>query len=129
MKLTRIGVDLAKQVFQIHGVDRQEQSIRRRRWSRERWLSAVAEVAALDCEKRHVEFDPEGLDDPTRAWAQDHYISYWTYPGGACEIDDDIWSLFVLAKGNNTVVMADAERALLATGQFVKVPVDFAQFR
>ena len=23
MKLTRVGVDLAKQVFQVHGVDRQ----------------------------------------------------------------------------------------------------------
>ena len=26
MKLTRVGVDLAKQVFQVHGVDRAERS-------------------------------------------------------------------------------------------------------
>ena len=26
MKLTRVGVDLAKQVFQVHGVDRAEQA-------------------------------------------------------------------------------------------------------
>jgi transposase len=31
MKLTRIGVDVAKQVFQVHGVDRHETSIWRRR--------------------------------------------------------------------------------------------------
>ncbi len=30
MKLTRIGVDVAKQVFQVHGVDRHEQPIWRR---------------------------------------------------------------------------------------------------
>jgi hypothetical protein len=28
MKLTRVGVDLAKQVFQVHGVDRAERTIR-----------------------------------------------------------------------------------------------------
>jgi transposase len=30
MKLTRVGVDLAKQVFQVHGVDRAERPICRR---------------------------------------------------------------------------------------------------
>lgn len=50
MKLTRIGVDVAKQVFQVHGVDRAEQPIWRRRLSRERWLKAVSEVAEPGCE-------------------------------------------------------------------------------
>jgi transposase len=50
MKLTRIGVDVAKQVFQVHGVDRHEQPIWRRRLSRERWLKAVAEAAEPGCE-------------------------------------------------------------------------------
>ena len=27
MKLTRVGVDLAKQVFQVHGVDRAERPV------------------------------------------------------------------------------------------------------
>ncbi len=27
MKLTRVGVDLAKQVFQVHGVDRAERAL------------------------------------------------------------------------------------------------------
>lgn len=50
MKLTRIGVDVAKQVFQVHGVDRNEQPVWRRRLSRERWLQAVSEVAEPGCE-------------------------------------------------------------------------------
>ncbi len=44
MKLARIGVDVAKQVFQVHGVDKHEQPVWRRRLSRDRWLKAV-----LDC--------------------------------------------------------------------------------
>ncbi|RDI96770.1 IS110 family transposase [Dyella solisilvae] len=50
MKLTRIGVDVAKQVFQVHGVDRHEQPVWRRRLSRERWLRAVSEVAEPGCD-------------------------------------------------------------------------------
>lgn len=50
MKLTRIGVDVAKQVFQVHGVDRHEQPTWRRRLSRDRWLKAVQEVAEPGCE-------------------------------------------------------------------------------
>ncbi|WP_267225608.1 hypothetical protein [Dyella silvae] len=50
MKLTRIGVDVAKQVFQVHGVDRLEQPVWRRRLSRDRWLKAVMEVAEPGCE-------------------------------------------------------------------------------
>jgi transposase len=34
MKLTRIGLDLAKNVFQIHGVDRSERVVARRPLSR-----------------------------------------------------------------------------------------------
>jgi len=50
MKLTRIGVDVAKQVFQVHGVDRHEQPVWRRRLPRERWLKAVLEMAEPGCE-------------------------------------------------------------------------------
>jgi transposase len=50
MKLKRIGVDLAKQVFQVHGVDRYEQPIWRRRLPRERWLQAIVETAEPGCE-------------------------------------------------------------------------------
>jgi hypothetical protein len=49
-ELTRIGVDVAKQVFQVHGVDRHEQPVWRRRLSRDRWLRAVVEAAPPGCE-------------------------------------------------------------------------------
>jgi len=38
MKIMRIGVDLAKNVIQVHGVDRTEKPVWRRRLSREKWL-------------------------------------------------------------------------------------------
>lgn len=72
---------------------------------------------------------PEGLDDPRIAMSQDRYFSFWVYPGGSYEIDDDIWGLFIWGGANNHEVTADIERVLLATGQFVKEFVDFAQFR
>jgi hypothetical protein len=39
MKLTRVGVDLAKQVFQVHGVDRSERAVWCKRLKRARWIS------------------------------------------------------------------------------------------
>lgn len=48
MKLMRIGVDLAKNVFQIHGVDRHEKPIWRQRLSRDRWLQTVLERSSPD---------------------------------------------------------------------------------
>jgi transposase len=50
MKLTRIGVDIAKQVFQLHGTDRSERSVWRRRLPRDRWLQALHDVAEPGCE-------------------------------------------------------------------------------
>ena len=38
MKLKRVGVDLTKTVFQVHGVDLNEKAVWRRRLSREQWL-------------------------------------------------------------------------------------------
>src|SRR6478672_4160619 len=49
-ELMRIGVDLAKNVFQVHGVDRREHAVWRKRLQRDRWLQAIAEVAPPDCE-------------------------------------------------------------------------------
>jgi transposase len=39
MKLTRVGVDLAKQVFQVHGVDRAERPAWCKRLKRSRWIA------------------------------------------------------------------------------------------
>ena len=48
---------------------------------------------------------PHDMDDPRVALAHDRYFSYWSYPGGHYEIDDDIWALFVAAKENNLAVI------------------------
>lgn len=72
---------------------------------------------------------PEGMDAPDIALLHDRFFSYWTYAGGAYEIDDDIWALFVVAKENHAAVIADVERALLSTGLFVKEDVDVARYR
>jgi len=50
MKLMRIGVDLAKNVFQIHGVDCHDQPIWRQRLPRDRWLQTVLEKIEPGCE-------------------------------------------------------------------------------
>lgn len=71
---------------------------------------------------------PDGLDAPHVALSQDRYFSYWTYDRGHYEIDDDIWGWCATAPVNNRVIVADIERALLATGKFIKETVDFGKF-
>ncbi len=43
MKLTRVGVDLAKNVFQLHGVDRAERPVSCKRLKRNRWIEEIEE--------------------------------------------------------------------------------------
>ena len=50
MKLIRVGVDLAKNVFQVHGVDRHERPVWRRRLSRDQWLGVLLETVEPGCE-------------------------------------------------------------------------------
>jgi transposase len=50
MKLIRVGIDLAKNVFQAHGVDRSEKVTWRRRLRREEWIDVVRERAEPGCE-------------------------------------------------------------------------------
>jgi transposase len=50
MKLKRIGVDLAKNVFQIHGVDSHEKPVWRQRLPRHRWLQTVLGKIDPGCE-------------------------------------------------------------------------------
>jgi len=50
MKLIRVGVDLAKNVFQVHGVDRSEKPVWRRKLSRTDWLKALLERIEPGCE-------------------------------------------------------------------------------
>jgi len=50
MKLIRVGVDLAKNVFQLHGVGRDERIVWRRRLARDRWLETLLEKLEPGCE-------------------------------------------------------------------------------
>ncbi len=50
MKLSRVGVDLAKNVFQVHGVDRYGRQVWRRRLRRSTWLKVLLEKIDTDCE-------------------------------------------------------------------------------
>jgi transposase len=50
MKIKRIGVDLAKTVFQLHGVDHTEQVVLRRRLKRENWLKVLLQKTEPGCE-------------------------------------------------------------------------------
>ena len=49
MKLIRVGVDLSKQVFQVHGVDRHEQAVWRRKLSRGDWLKTLLKSIEPGC--------------------------------------------------------------------------------
>jgi len=49
-KLSRVGIDLAKNVFQLHGVDRQGKVVLRRRLTRDKWLKALLEKVEPSCE-------------------------------------------------------------------------------
>ena len=43
MKINRVGVDLAKNVFQLHGADRKGKAVWRRRLSRGKWLAVLCD--------------------------------------------------------------------------------------
>lgn len=50
MKLIRVGVHLAKNVFQLHGVDRAEKMVWRRKLVRGDWIKALLDRIEPDCE-------------------------------------------------------------------------------
>ncbi len=50
MKIIRVGVDLAKNVFQVHGVDRHGEAVWRRRLTRDKWLKALLDSVEPGCE-------------------------------------------------------------------------------
>jgi transposase len=41
MNISRVGVDLAKNVFQLHGVDRHGKTVLKRRLSRDKWIGVL----------------------------------------------------------------------------------------
>lgn len=50
MKIIRVGVDLAKNVFQVHGVDRNEKPVWRRKLSRAEWVKVLLDKIEPGCE-------------------------------------------------------------------------------
>ena len=50
MKITRIGVDLAKNVFQVHGVDEDGKAVWKRQLKRSSWLQVLVQKIDTDCE-------------------------------------------------------------------------------
>ena len=50
MKLIRVGVDLAKNVFQVHGVDRAEKAVWRCKLVRGDWIKALLAQIEPGCE-------------------------------------------------------------------------------
>ena len=49
MKLIRVGVDLAKAVFQLHGVDRKGQVTLRRKLTRANWVKVLLDAVEPGC--------------------------------------------------------------------------------
>ena len=43
MKINRVGVDLAKHVFQLHGADHKGHAVWKRQLSRSQWLKVLCE--------------------------------------------------------------------------------------
>jgi len=50
MKISRVGVDLAKNIFQLHGADIHGKAVWKRKLSRERWIEAVCKTVPQGCE-------------------------------------------------------------------------------
>jgi transposase len=49
MKLSRVGIDLAKNVYQLHGVDRWGKTVWKRRLKRHQWFKALLDNTAPGC--------------------------------------------------------------------------------
>ncbi len=49
MKLSRVGIDLAKNVYQLHGVDRFGKMVWKRRLRRHQWFKALLDNTAPGC--------------------------------------------------------------------------------
>lgn len=61
MNISRVGVDIAKSVFHVHGVDRHDQVQWRGKYSRGKWLDAIAKRV------------PEGAEIGMEACASSHH--------------------------------------------------------
>ena len=51
MKLSRVGIDLAKNVYQLHGVDRSGKTVWKRRLKRHQWFKVLLDKIEPGCVK------------------------------------------------------------------------------
>ena len=49
MKISRVGVDLAKSVFQLHGADAHGKAVWKRKLSRGKWVESLCKTAPIGC--------------------------------------------------------------------------------
>lgn len=49
MKIIRVGVDLAKNVFQVHGVDHNEKPVWQHKLKRDEWIKILLEKIEPGC--------------------------------------------------------------------------------
>ncbi|WP_288830870.1 transposase [uncultured Paraburkholderia sp.] len=50
MGMIRVGIDLAKNVVQVHGIDRSEKAVWRRKLSRPEWLEVLQQTVPMHAE-------------------------------------------------------------------------------
>lgn len=50
MTITRVGVDIAKNVFHVHGVDRHDKKVWAVKLSRAKWLASISDKVAPGAE-------------------------------------------------------------------------------
>ena len=50
MKLSRVGIDLAKNIYQLHGVDRSGKTLWKRRLKRDQWFRVLLDTIEPGCE-------------------------------------------------------------------------------
>ena len=49
MRIVRVGVDLAKDVFQVHGADRDDKTVWQRKLNRNEWIKLLLEKIQPGC--------------------------------------------------------------------------------
>jgi transposase len=49
MKLSRVGIDLAKNIYQLHGVDHFGKTMLRRRLKRHQWVKVLLDKTEPSC--------------------------------------------------------------------------------
>ena len=112
MKLSRVGVDLAKNVYQLHGVDRHGKTAWKRRLRRGQWLQALMDNATLTI-FRHFDAATvvKGLvgPQPQTAWVltyplfeRIHYLlvaGYDVYGNGGHQLNSRMYMDFLRMEG------------------------------